>query len=162
LITCSLPVSNANQYYYVKGQHTGTRPAIHWKEVLDRFELTDSLLLRITTGNVSSNYLMTQELPSTLDASGIMWPAMGNHIPCMAHVIQVALGAFISSLGLKGRTKSWVAHEQVQQFGENETTDIGKSQRLQKEVNARFNKVSTMRPGVAKIIGKVPISRHCE
>jgi hypothetical protein len=100
---------------------------------------------------------MTQELPSTLDASGIMWPAMGNHIPCIAHVIQVALGAFISSLELKGRTKSWEAHEQVQQFGENETTDIGKSQRLQKEVNARFNKVSTMQPGVAKIIEKVPI-----
>jgi len=76
----------------------------------------------------------------------------------MAHVIQLALGAFMSSLGVNGRTKSWEAHERDQQFGENESIDIGKSQRLQKEGNARINKVSAMRPGLAKIIEKVRIS----
>jgi hypothetical protein len=45
----------------------------------------------------------------------------------MAYVIQLALGAFMSSLGVKGRTKSWEVHEHDQQFGENEGTDIGKS-----------------------------------
>ena len=83
---------------------------------------------------------------------------MRNHIPCMAHVIQLALGAFMGSLGVKVHTKSWEAHERDQQFGENESTDIGKSQRLQKESNARINKVSAMRPGLAKIIEKVRIS----
>jgi hypothetical protein len=125
-------------------------------------ELTDGRLLRIMTDNASSNYSMTRKLQSTLDASGIMWPAMRNHIPCMAHVIRLALGAFMSSLGVKGRIKSWEAHERDQQFGENGTTDIGKSQRLRKEGNARINKVSAMRPGLAKIIEKVCISRHCE
>jgi hypothetical protein len=48
----------------------------------------------------------------------------------MAQVIQFALGAFMSSLGVKGHTMSWEAHEHDQQFGENNTTDIGKSQRL--------------------------------
>jgi hypothetical protein len=76
----------------------------------------------------------------------------------MAHVIQLAFGTFISSLGAKGRTKSWEAHERDQQFGENETIDIGKSQTLQKEGNARINEVSAMRPDVAKIIKKVHIS----
>jgi len=95
--------------------------------VLDRFELTDGRLLGITTGNASSNYSMTRELQSTLEASGIEWPALRNHIPCMAHVIQLALGAFMSSLGVKGPTKSWEAHERDQQFGENESIDIGKS-----------------------------------
>jgi len=85
-----------------------------------------------------------------------------NHIPCMAHVIQLALGAFMSSLGVKGRTKSWEAHERDQQFGENESIDIGKSQRLRKEGNARINKVSAMRPGLAKIIEKVRISWYFE
>jgi len=33
--------------------------------------------------------------------------------------------------------------------------DIGKSQRLRKEGNARINKVSAMKPGIAKIIEKV-------
>jgi len=78
----------------------------------------------------------------------------------MAHVIQLSWGAFMSSLGVKGRTKSWEAHECDQQFGENESTDIGKSQRLRKEGNARINKVSAMRPGLAKIIEKVCISTY--
>jgi len=68
----------------------------------------------------------------------------------------------MSSLGVKGRTKSWEAHERDQQFGENESTDIGKSQRLRKEGNARINKVSAMRPGLAKIIEKVCISTYFE
>jgi len=76
----------------------------------------------------------------------------------MAHVIQLALGAFMSSLGVKGHTKSWEAHERNQQFGENESIDIGKSQRLRKEGNARINKVSAMRPGLPKIIDKGRIS----
>jgi len=59
----------------------------------------------------------------------------------MVHVIQLALGAFMSSLGVKGRKKSWEAHQRDQQFGETESLDIGESQRLRKEGNARINKV---------------------
>jgi len=105
---------------------------------------------------------MTRELPPTIEASGIEWPALRNHIPCMAHVIQLALGAFMSSLGVKGRTKSWEADERNQQFGEHESIDIGKSQRLRKEGNAIINKVSAMKPGLAEIIEKVCISTYCE
>jgi len=76
----------------------------------------------------------------------------------MVHVIQLALDAFRSSLSVKGRTKSWEAHERDQQFGENESIDVGKSQRLRKEGNARINKVSAMRRGLANIIEKVRIS----
>jgi len=83
---------------------------------------------------------------------------MRNHMSCMAHIIQLALGAFMSSLGVKGRTKSLEAYEYNQQVGENGSIDIGKSQRLQKEGNARINKVSAMRLGLAKIIEKVRIS----
>jgi len=126
--------------------------------VLGCFELTDSRLLGITTDIASSNYSMTRELHSTLEASGIEWTALRNHIPCMAHVIQLAFGAFMSCLSVKGRTKSWEAHERDQQFGENGSIDIGKSQRLRKEGNARINMVSAMRPGLAKIIEKVHIS----
>jgi len=130
--------------------------------VLDRFALTDGRLLGITTDNASSNCSMTRELQSRLEASGIGWPPLRNHIPCMADVIQLALGAFMISFGVKGHTKSWEAHERDQQFGENESIDIGKSQRLRKEGNARINKVSAMRPGLAKIIEKVHISWHFE
>jgi hypothetical protein len=127
------------------------------KDVLDRVELTDGRLLGITTDNASSNYSMSREMQSTLEASGIEWPAWRNHIPWMAHDIQLAIGAFMSSLGVIGRTKSWEAHEHNQQFGENESIHIEKSQRLRKEGNARINKVSAMRPGLAELIEKVRI-----
>jgi len=126
--------------------------------VLDHLELTDGRSLGITTDNASSKYSMKREMQSPLEASGIEWPALRNHIPCIAHVIQFALGAFMSILGVKGRTKSWEAQECDQQFGENQSIDVGKSQRLRKEGNARINKVSTMRPDLAKIIDKVRIS----
>jgi len=129
---------------------------------MDRFEHTDGRLLGITTDNASSNYWMTQEQQSTFEALGIRWPAMRNHLPCMAHVIQLVLGAFMSNVGVKGCTKSLEAHERDQQSGENESTNIGKSQRQQKEGNARLNMVSAMRPGLAKMIEQVCISRHSE
>ena len=132
------------------------------KDVLDRFELTDGRLLGITTDNVSSNYLMTHELQSTLEATGIEWHALTNHIPCMAHVLQLALGAFMTSLRVKGQTESWEAYACDQQFGENERIGIGKSQILQKEGNARISNVLAMRPGLAKIIQKVRISLYFE
>jgi len=105
---------------------------------------------------------MTHELQSTFEASGIEWPTLRNHIPCMAHVIQLVLRAFMSSLGVQGHTKSWEAHQRDQQFGQNESTDIEKSQTLRKEGNARINKVSAMRPGLAKIIEKLRISTYFE
>jgi len=162
LITNSFPLSKANEEWSVKGQHTGARLSVHLKDVLDCFELTDGCLLGSITDNASSNYLMTRQLQSTLEASGIEWPALGNHIPSMAQVIQPAVGAFISSLSVKGVTKSWEAHERDQQFGETESIDIGKSQRLRKDSNGRINKVSAMRPGLAKIFEKVRISWYFE
>jgi len=128
------------------------------KDELARFEHTDGRLLGISTGNASSKYSMTRELQSILEASGIEWPALRNHIPCMANILHLAVGAFMSSLGVKGRTKSWETHECNQQFGENESIDGGKSQRLRKERNSRIIKLLAMKPGLAKIIEKVCIS----
>ena len=116
----------------------------------------------ITTDNAFPNYLMTCKLQSTLEASGIEWPALRNHIPYMVHIVQLTLGAVPRRLGVKGHTISWAAHEQDQQFGENETIDIGKSQRLPKEGNAAINKVSAMKPGLLKIIEIVGISWYFE
>jgi len=46
----------------------------------------------------------------------------------------------------------------ISHFGGNESIDIGKSQRLRKESNARINKVSAMKPGLSKLIENVHIS----
>jgi len=72
--------------------------------------------------------------------------ALHKYIYFKESIPLTGLGAFMSSLGVKGRTKSWEAHERNQQFGENESIDVGKSQRLRKEGNARINKVLAMRP----------------
>jgi hypothetical protein len=101
---------------------------------------------------------MTHKLQSTVEASLIAWPELRNDIPCMAHVIQRAFGAFMSSLGVKGPMKSVAAHDHEQQCGANESIDIGKSQRHRNKGNGRFNKVSAMRSGLAKIFLKVRIS----
>jgi len=105
---------------------------------------------------------MTRERQSTLEASLIMWPALRNHIPCMAHGIRQALCAFMSSLGVYGRTRSREAHKHNQRFGDNVTLDNEKSPRLRKEGNARINKMSATNPGLARIIEKVCTSRCCE
>jgi len=105
---------------------------------------------------------MIRELQSTLKASGMEWPDLRNHTPCMAHVIRLALGAIMSSHRVQGHTKSSETHERNQQFGENESIVIGKSQRFRQESNATINKVSAMRPALAKIIEKVRISRNVE
>ena len=64
----------------------------------------------------------------------------------------------MSSPAVKGRTKSWEAPERNKQFGENESKDIGKSQRVREEGNAWINKVSAMKPGLAMMFEKVRIS----
>jgi hypothetical protein len=161
-IAHSIPISEADQGLQLKGQHSGTLAAGCLMEVLDRFELTDSRLLVITIENTSSNYLVTRELLTTVGDSNIEWPTLRNHNPGMAHVTQLGLGAFMGGLGAKGRTKSWGGHERNEQFGGNESTDSGKSERLRKEDNARINKVSAMRPGFAKIIEKVRVSTYFE
>ena len=66
------------------------------------------------------------------------------------------------SLGVRGRTNYSQAHERNQQVGENNNIDIGRCQWLWQEGNARINKVSAMKPGLAKIIEKVRISWYFE
>jgi len=137
------------------GHYTGARLAVQLQDVVYQCELTNCRLHGITTDISLSNYSMTCELQSTLEPSEMEWPAWWKHIPCTAHVIQLTLRTFSSSLGGKGGTKSWNAHERDQQFGENESIDIGKSPRLQKPGNARINKVSAIRPGFTMIIEEV-------
>jgi len=146
----------------VKSQHTGARLGIHFKEVPDCFKITDGGLLRSTTDNAPSTYSMTRELQLTFEAYRIGSPALSHHIACMAQVIQITLGPFLRSLGAKGHTKSWDAHECDHHFGENARTVIRKGQILRHEGTARMNKVCAMAPGLAKLIEKVHRKRHFE
>jgi len=68
----------------------------------------------------------------------------------------------MSTLGVETCTMSRDDNEHDLQSCENDSIDIGMSQRLRKEGNARINKVSAIRPGLAKIIEKVSISWYFE
>jgi len=133
-----------------------------WTASVELASKRSTTLPSITTANASSNYSMTRKLQSTFEVSGIAWLALRNHIPCTEHVRQLAEGLFMSSLCVKGRTESWVAHDRDQEFGDNETLDFGRSQKLRKEGNARINMVSALKPGLAKIIEKVHNSWYFE
>jgi len=105
---------------------------------------------------------MNRELQSILEAPAIHWPALRHHNPCMAHVIPLAVCAFRSSLSVKVCTKCSKAHARDQQFKQNESIVLGKSQRIRNAGNARIHKLSALRPGLAKIIEKVFISKYIE
>ena len=130
------------------------------QEVLDGFELSDGCLHVITTDNTSTNWSMTCKLQSALVVAGIERPESRNHKSCMAHIIQLALGAFRRRLGVNGRTKSWEAHECDYQFDEHDSILNGQCQRLREEGNARIDKVSAMRPGLVKILENVCITQY--
>jgi hypothetical protein len=100
---------------------------VHLTKVIDHFQLTDGRFLGIPRVNASTKYSKAHELQSTIDDAGTVWPQLKNHIPYIAHIIQLALGAFMSSLGVKDHTKSLEVHVRDQQFGENGSIDIGKS-----------------------------------
>jgi len=110
-IAYALQFSKAHLWWVVKGQHTREGLAVQLNDVLGRLEHPNGNLLVITPCNTSSNYSITCELQWTLEASRMEWPALTNHIPCMAQIIQLAEDVFTSTLGVKGRTKSWEAHE---------------------------------------------------
>jgi len=162
LIAYSLSSSEANWAWLVKGSHTVTMVAVHLKDFHDCIELTDGRLIGIMNDYCSLNYLITHKLRSMLEASRIEWPALWNHIPCMVHVILLALGAFMISIAFTGHIKSSEAQERNQQFGENDSIDIRKSQRLWNEGNAWMHKVLATRPCFAKIFEKEHNSRNFE
>jgi len=137
LIACSFPVLKGSQWWLFNSHHTEASLAMHLNHVLDRVQFTDSHLLDIITDNASAYYSGTHKLQSTLEESRIEWPASRNQISWMPHVIRQALTAFMSILVVKGRNKFWKAPTHNKQFAENESIAIGKSQRLQKEGNAR-------------------------
>jgi hypothetical protein len=125
--------------------------AIHSNNVLDCFDLTASHRSGIMAYNMTTNYSMTCKLQSNVVSSGIEWLALTICIPCMAHILKLGCGEFMSGLGVKGCSKSREAHECNHQFREYTSIGIGMSQRLHTEGNARINKVVAMRPGLANI-----------
>jgi len=132
------------------------------KDVIDHIDFTDGHLVGITTNYTSSKYSATWEPQSPVKCSVIAMRAFLNQNRRMAEAIQLVRGTLMRSVGVQGRIKFWGANQCDQQFGENRSSDIGKSQRLPKEGNVRITKMLAMWPHMAKLIEKVPIWRNIE
>lgn len=86
----------------IKGAHTGRNMSLIVEAVLNRYKITDKLL-GFTSDSASNNTTLTRALREGLSTLSIGWDAEQNHIPCMAHIIQLILQAFMGYLNVKGR-----------------------------------------------------------
>ena len=124
----------------------------HLETILQRFGIDTKFLLGVTTDNASSNYSMTRCLEKIFEARMIKWSAAQNHMACMTHVIQLTLGAFMDSLGVKGRGKSWEDTEREKIGEESSRRRIGRRNPIG---GARVGRVESLEPGFNKIVEKV-------
>ena len=134
----------------MKGSDGGFNLATHLQRILEHFELDSRQLLGVTTENASSNYLMTKFLERLLADCSLEWCASQNHMPCMTHVIQLTLGAFMDSLGVQGQGKSWEDTERDKIAGE-----FPRRRSKIKLGGARVERVNSLPAGFNKIVEKV-------
>ena len=72
--------------------------------VLAKYGIQDRIL-GFTTDSASNNRTLTEALNNAWSLLSVEWSQFENHIPCMAHVVQLILGAFMSSIKVKSRDR---------------------------------------------------------
>jgi hypothetical protein len=91
----------------VSVSHTGLNLTEHVLSILFTYGIQAKLYC-ITTDNASNNGTMMKALARLLEAHGIIWDPVHNHIACLAHVLNLArpanepstLGARLGSLSV--------------------------------------------------------------
>ena len=78
-------------------RHTGINLAKIVLKVLHEYDITKKLSC-ITTDNASNNYAMVRHLSSFLREEGIQWDHHTQHIPCLAHIINLTVKEFLINL----------------------------------------------------------------
>jgi hypothetical protein len=87
----------------VSVSHTGVNLAEHVFSILLTYDIQTKLYC-ITTDNASNNGTMVRALARLLEAHGITWDPVRNHIACLAHVLNLAVKKFLSTLKIQCRT----------------------------------------------------------
>jgi len=82
----------------VDWSHSGINLAEHIHEVLFKYDICEKLFC-ITTDNASNNDTTCEELSDRLyEAHSIDWNWEENHIGCLAHVLDLAVQAFLKNI----------------------------------------------------------------
>jgi len=105
----------------------------------DPFMLTEGWLIPTSTNKTPLNYATTLEMESNIENSGIACLALRNYIPCIAHLILLAWGAFASSHEVPGWTNSWHSSQCHQQFADYWKKEVYNSQGHSKWGTAGFH-----------------------
>jgi len=86
----------------IRASHMGANMAGIINDVLARYGIQDRIL-GFTTDSASNNRTLTEALNNAWSLLLVEWCQLENHIPCMAHVVQLILGPFMSSIKVKSR-----------------------------------------------------------
>jgi len=86
----------------IHGAHTGENMAGVIGGILKQYGI-ESQLLGFTTDSASNNTTLARALDDALSLLSIDWNCEHNHIPCMAHVVQLILGSFMGHLKIKSK-----------------------------------------------------------
>ena len=81
----------------LEDHHTGCNLATIVFDVLDEYDLCDKLFC-ITSDNASNNSTMVEQLQNHLEQRDIDWDPEVHHIPCLAHIINLVVQAFLQKL----------------------------------------------------------------
>ena len=86
----------------IRGSHMGANMAQIINNFLARYGIQDRIV-GFTTDSAGNNGTLTEALNNAWSLLSVEWCPLENHIPCMAHVVQLILGAFMSSVKMKSR-----------------------------------------------------------
>jgi len=86
----------------IRGSHTVANMGGIINDSQARYGIQDRIL-GFTTDSASNNRTLTKTLNNACSLLSVQWCHLENHIPCMAHVVQLVLGAFMSSIKVKSR-----------------------------------------------------------
>ena len=77
--------------------HSGEHLATILVKVLEEYNIVDKLHC-ITSDNASNNLSMVKEVERLLEERDIEWDHTKYHIPCITHVINIAVQKFLASI----------------------------------------------------------------
>jgi len=86
----------------IRGSHMGTNMAGIINDVVARYGIQDTIL-GFTTDSASNNRIVPEALNDPLSLPSVELCQLENHIQCMAHVVQLILSGFMSTIKVKSR-----------------------------------------------------------
>ena len=86
------------------GKHSGKSLAGTTASILRQYKIQKQLFA-VTADNARNNGTLRRELENELARENITWDSESGHIPCLPHVIQLAVQAFLKTLRCNARNE---------------------------------------------------------